>query len=556
MKVDEEITEKILKKARESLGPDSIEAEEIELYIDGGDFSDIPDEYFPDEYLYIFKKMKEFKTDDIIETAKFEIIKGLTPKEVEISMNLYIIDKFPLLITKLKTIYLFHFKTAEQPDFDVQDKVYCKDYGQPYPYTIVYHTISDKISNEGFVKLKDEVTRIYKLDPKLNQILFYTEIHSDPVVDMAKKITLGESQCREFVRLLMYLKEYIENSVVFLYPNELRALPYNIFEENHIRVKKFLNIMLDSDHRGMKILESGGALYPYKFFLGKQDKKLICNEWFIYFSDIAFGCIKNRLIQIAGTCYLNAILNGIILSPLARNAALHSMKKEDAAEYSKPLNLDICEKKDSKYLFRLLYNTVCSKVPLHKSVYHKDIIIEFSKLYSPCPTGEGGKTIDTMTRILDLIDINHIILGYETFHPFPAVSMEPKVIIRPGSGDFLFVEAGGKVNDIVPFKGEWFDLEFSTISVQSAKTNKAHSVAGIKCEGNYIIFDSNDGVLNIDWRKLGVDKEVTNILIDYFRTTYNWDDVTAILMWPVYIRQSAQIRYSRMSSEELCDGLK
>ena len=554
MKVDEEIIGKILKKAEESLGPDGIQ--EIKDYIEWEDFHDIPDEYFPDEYLYIFEKMKEFKTDDIIETAKFEIVKGLTPKEVEISMNLYIIDNFPLLITKLKTIYLFHFKTAEQPDFDVQDKVYCKDYGQPYPYTIVYHTISDKISNEGFVKLKDEVTRIYKLDPKLNQMLFYTEIYSDPAVDMTKKIMLGESQCREFIRLLMYLKKYIENSVVFLYPNKLCALPYDTFEKNDIRVKKFLNIMSDSRGKGMKILERGGALYPYKFFLGKQDKKLICNEWFIYFSDTAFGCIKNRLIQMSGTCYLNAILNGIILSPLARNAALQSMKKEDAAEYSKPLNLDICEKKDSKYLFRLLYNIVCSKVPLHKSVYHKDIIIEFSKLYSPRPTGEGGNTTKTMTRILDLIDINHIILGYgRRSHAFPTVSMVPDVIIRHGNGDFLFVEAGGKVNDTVPFEGEWFDLEFSTINVQCAKTNEGHSLVGIKCEGNYIIFDSNDGVLNIDWRKLG-DKEVTNILIDYFRTTYNCDDIIAILMWPVYIRQSALIRYSRMSSEELCDGLK
>ena len=64
MKVDEEIIGKILKKAEESLGPDGIQ--EIKDYIEWEDFHDIPDEYFPDEYLYIFEKMKEFKTDDII----------------------------------------------------------------------------------------------------------------------------------------------------------------------------------------------------------------------------------------------------------------------------------------------------------------------------------------------------------------------------------------------------------------------------------------------------------------------------------------------------------
>ena len=97
-------------------------------------------------------------------------------EEVEATAEDYFDTHYQLLKSKLKTIYFFHFKTAEQPKFDPQDTEYCDDYGQPYPYTIVYKTISNKISQEGLDNLMYEVASIAELDPKFNQMLFYTEI--------------------------------------------------------------------------------------------------------------------------------------------------------------------------------------------------------------------------------------------------------------------------------------------------------------------------------------------------------------------------------------------
>ena len=43
-----------------------------------------------------------------------------------------------------KAIYVFHIKTQEQPNFDIDYK-YCEPRGQDYPYKIVYDTVSGMV---------------------------------------------------------------------------------------------------------------------------------------------------------------------------------------------------------------------------------------------------------------------------------------------------------------------------------------------------------------------------------------------------------------------------
>ena len=456
----------------------------------------------------------------------------------------YFDTHYQLLKSKLKTIYFFHFKTAEQPKFDPEDTEYCDDYGQPYPYTIVYKTISNKISQEGLDNLMYEVASIAELDPKFNQMLFYTEI--DNKEDTFWNTMFGKTyQYHELIRVLRYLRSYIENATVFVCANRVDSYvsQYSL-TGNDIRVKKSLNIFPGVGSRDAEIIVRDGISYPIKRFFESQGQKLVCNEWFIYFSDTAFGCIKNRLMQLSGTCYLNAILNGIILCPTARNIALQIMRKVDITEYVKPLGLDVCGKKEPTYLFQLLYNTICAKVPLQKTAYKQDIIVEFSKLYSIDPVGgQGGYTMETMNRLLDLIDPHHIVLGFKQQHKpdgtlirrysTPTLTPKDHITLRDGPGDFSVI----------------------TIDFITASKSSSHAVSGIKCDGNYIIFDSNNGILNIDWRGLGGNKDVTDIFKDYMKRTYLPDIATGIFVLPVYIRESTFKKYSKMSSEKLCDDL-
>ena len=550
-----DIRERILKKASQVLPPDLLE--DLKEDIKDERFYLVRNEFFPDEYQPILEKMSI--NDIMLEMTKDAIFEGSSPEEAERQMEQEIMERHPLGMIKLKTIYLFHFKTKEQEDFDAQDTTYCNYRGQPYNYTIVYMTISNNISREGLVDLIQEVARVAMLSPKFNQILFYTDIG-------AKN---SKAQYNDFIGLLLYLKGYIENATVFVSSIGLSySVSYDTLAEKGIYVKKCLNIHNGYKTTGRRIVVYEGRAYPFRRFIGKQHQTLLCNDWFIYYSDTAFGCIKNRLIQLSGTCYLNAIVNGIILSPLVRNAALQSMRKEDASLYTKPLNLELCEKKDPKYLFRLLYNTICSKAPLHDTLYKQDIIVEFSKLYSVDPVGgQGGQSVKTMNMLLDLIDPNHIMLGYRSQHEglkkitylFPTLTSSELFAIRDGTGDFLMVEAGGRVEDTIVYNGENFLLQFSNIGITAemngTKETINHAVVGIKCDGNYIVFDSNDGLLNIDWRKVGIKQGETRMLTEYMKQTYDISNITKIHTEPLYIRESAIARYNSMSTEELCDGL-
>jgi hypothetical protein len=553
-----DIRERILKRARQVLPPDLLE--DLKDDIKDERFYFVRNEFFPDEYQPILEKMSI--NEIMLDMTKDAIFEGSSPEEVEQQMEQEIMERHPLGMIKLKTIYLFHFKTKEQEDFDAQDTKYCKYKGQPYNYTIVYMTISNDISREGLVNLIEEVARVAMLSPKFNQMLFYTDIEGQN----------SKARYNDFIGLLLYLKGYIENATVFVSSTtKPYIVSYDTLAEKGIYVKKCLNIHNGYNTTGRRIVIYKGRAYPFRRFIGKQHQTLLCNDWFIYYSDTAFGCIKNRLLQLSGTCYLNAIVNGIILSPLVRNAALQSMRKEDASLYTKPLNLEVCEKKDPKYFFRLLYNTICSKAPLHDTVYNQDIIVEFSKLYSIDPEGgQGGHSMETMNRLLDLIDPNHIMLGYHSQHKelsgeligthrFPTLTSSELFAIRDGTGDFLIVERGGRIEDTIVYNGENFLLQFSIIRISSEmkapKDTLTHAVVGIKCDGNYIVFDSNDGLLNIDWRKVGIKQGETRRLTEYMKQTYDIINITKIQTVPLYIRESAVARYNSMSPEELCDGL-
>lgn len=463
-----------------------------------------------------------------------------------------------------KTIHFFHFKTLNENEFNTEDTTYCKNYGQTYPYTIKYYRVSSKLSGSGMDNLRAQVKSISEMDENFNQILFFTSIE-DAIVE--KRVlfikTVSEHKIEKaFIAMLKGLKEYIKNATAFIrYENDMILyVSRSLLKDNGIHLKKFLNISAGDATQNAEIFLEDGNKFDYKYFARYQfnEPKLVCNNWFIYFSDIAFGCVKNRLLQISSTCYLNTILNGIILCPTARKVALNVMKKIEKSKYISPLNLDMCGLKDEYYLFRLVYNMICSNVVLKDtSAYMTDIIVQYSKLYSPDKTGggQGGYIHETFGKLIKLIDPDFIELYYPNHWYTGNGTLSDIVIKKRGGGDFLFIYPGGEAYDNVNYNDTTYVLQFAFITLTNKGFVNSHSVVGIICDGQYIIFDSNGDMVNIDWRHLIKDIGTREVILEYINRTYPGIGFTDVIIDPVYIKQSTIKQYDSVSSDSLCKFL-
>lgn len=466
---------------------------------------------------------------------------------------------YPPNSPKRKMIYFFHFKTPEQPEYNPQSQGCLK--GLEYPYSISYYTISTDLSPEGLIHLKKFIQSLSVLDPEFDQILFYTQITPPErsILSAFRAIVFGMYlQEQAYLKLLSDLREYITNCTAFIdyKVNKPLYISEEMLKENGIRVKKFLNLYTYDPAVSTQSVTTRSMrddkLYYYKQFKKSDRLELVCNEWFMYFSFTAFGCVKSRVLQLSGTCYINSVINSIILSPVLRNIALHKMTQVNKAMYNKPLNLDVCDKKDKYYIFRLIFNLFCSSVPLRETVYKQDILIEYGKLHTDDPSGEGGDPFKTMTKILELIDPGYIQIDYKTsYNTMTGNTKMDEVVTKDGDGDFLIVEKGGMAYPHITHNGEKFVLQSSIISFNTG-LGFAHAISGIICDDTYIIVDSNEGMINIDWRKLYNNQGIRNLFSEYF-SYYKWDG--SVYLYPIFVRESAIGKYGNISAQTLCAQL-
>ena len=137
----------------------------------------------------------------------------------------------------------------------------------------------------------------------------------------------------------------------------------------------------------------------------------------------------------------------------------------------------------------------------------------------------------------------------------PTANTDELFYLKDGTGDFLVVEEGGKANDSIIYNGDTFLLQFCSIAIEcDGWLPGGHEIVGIKCDNNYIIVDSHERILNLDWRKLGQDKSADERLLEYFRP-YNCRRISQLFLSPLYVRASTIEKYKDVTSEELCDRL-
>ena len=182
-------------------------------------------------------------------------------------------------------------------------------------------------------------------------------------------------------------------------------------------IRKIVNGVLNTIEQKSITIANEFNNVMFTYFNPVHNPNLYCKEWFQYAVDTLFGCSKGRLMQISGTCYLNAIINGLVLSKPVRNLLLDKMKKLKHLEFKTSLSREglsrACrDAKTDDYIFKLLYNVLCSNTPLKKVIAPEDdLIIQYSKkysipdIYTGIRTGEGGLSDETMRQMVEYLNV-------------------------------------------------------------------------------------------------------------------------------------------------------
>jgi len=182
--------------------------------------------------------------------------------------------------------------------------------------------------------------------------------------------TDGDDGVRKKLESFLLSIETFKNTLVF-YDN------YNRYEED------FFDTLRDNKP-GIRILN----VYPrgikqVKRYTHPEDKyemiyvpmkkyeesglSLVCTWWFRYYIGKVFGCGSGRLVQQSGTCYLTAVINGIVLSDSLSRMVLMYMKNALLADPTmlKIISTDIVNPDISRapsevlFLYRIMYNMFC-----------------------------------------------------------------------------------------------------------------------------------------------------------------------------------------------------
>lgn len=185
---------------------------------------------------------------------------------------------------------------------------------------------------------------------------------------------------------------------------------------------KLLNVSYEQKYEGyLKTIKVGDKIILKRQVLTKaenENKTLECEWWFSEEILKAFGCGKGRLIQQSGTCFLTAVINGLILSDSARNLCIEAMNAQVAKDLElkdivkKPISDLACPsfaKGRATFFYNILFNIMC-KNPQDRLPPTLDVFIHASAKYfcldttitnpSHAQYGLAGSAISALINLL------------------------------------------------------------------------------------------------------------------------------------------------------------
>lgn len=367
------------------------------------------------------------------------------------------------------------------------------------------------------------------------------------------------------------VRSILSNVLLVLKPFPIYKTLYNAFDDFKLKqteTKDTFNVNKTYNlQRGIGsfyIYEKHDIFYlemPYLYFkMKKTDKNLLtCQLWFRKYLSTLYSCGKGRLIQIAGTCYLNSAINVFLLGDHLRSFVIDAMNRylqmfPDSRKYitSRLTKVYACPNiyggvthQRLRFLFRIIYNTICKserQFPRAELNDKEDIMIETSaELFTGVLPlgdteperrlrsnklerggrgyGEGGNPFYVFARLIKDLNLNMAISRFnklesrnefkkiddvslpyrvEEFEEFPSKYAIQMTI--PDDADIIFYN---------PLSVEDMEIELDDLFPNFVCENALisiygkgghHAIMGFKCDGIPKIYDSAlNHITEVDW---------------------------------------------------------
>lgn len=361
------------------------------------------------------------------------------------------------------------------------------------------------------------------------------------------------------IAILVVIDDVSNKTILTYFPPELHQIMtvYNTvyFSESSEKLEamkpiKIRNLLRIDENEIVRINETD-VLFG-KFFWNSTDI-LGCKWWFKYYLSNVFLCASNRLRQYTGTCYVNAALNGFIMSESTRKQILlyiHKMNPEILLYIKEPIELTTqiacVDFRNEAYFFRLFYNAICRKENFTDTLYTLNLPekTDFFKDYFTS-SGFSSTIIINMLKFLtqsEIINIQPSVadppIDWNPSCPFLVHNIYENIETTPIPFEYIF-------HDVV------FDIEFAVLfAIAKFLDNENHALLAYRCNGICKIYDSNNYFYDFDWQN--PTKEEVDQLLAILKSIYKYPFAYIYTESILFIRQDVKSELNSLKIPNLC----
>ncbi len=378
------------------------------------------------------------------------------------------------LTKKNKLLFIYY---TDEPNMEIENDLYDDE-----DYDILYIQYTNPLDN--------------------NKIISWLNNKFDYVI-----ITINKSLSKkEYDNLCTYCR-FIKNpeNIMILFKYSM-TLFKNLNNVNIKFNKKLLIRFMKSPYYSYPIKYNTILFIPDSSYEGRVN---LSDTWFYKYTKQKFySCATNRLRQISGTCYANAVLNCIILTPSLRALFFLKMKKDLSKdkELKKEINKPITQKcpvSKRYFVYQFLYNLLCTDFrpqigykPTDNimSIATKNIVdVTDYEYYSQIFSDVLFKEVFTDNYFSEYNNYPYKYMNKTIFFPlYSILNYNDEQVVKVIYGNDLTTKIK-HIDDYKPLA--------CCIFVQNKSLNFNHLICGYICNGKKMIYDSGNNYLGEhDWR--------------------------------------------------------
>jgi len=241
-----------------------------------------------------------------------------------------------------------------------------------------------------------------------------------------------------------------KNTVIFIDSGKTNSVSKHIpvqFKKNNVTGVTCLNIQVKHNFIKTYLYGDHILLFVPERIYSQPAVSLVCSWWFEYYVGKIFSCGTGRLIQYSGTCYLNAAVNGIILSENVSSMVLMYMNMAIEADRTGQLKgliqqgvqIGECPRsfKEVLFLYRIMYSVYCTDVRgdnvLRRRALPREIIGDYRKDYLLSGDEWYTETLYPVIAPSELIKTNGGVTFFALYQMFSNMSVQFVVKYTDGS---------------------------------------------------------------------------------------------------------------------------